>query len=373
MRQMDQLVPRRISSTAGAAVRESRQFRLDASRLLVPGILLAAMCLVGGCPAPHVVPTRAFYYWRTTYHPSGSELRLMADHEVRRLYLRVFDVTWDGSKNAAVPVARCSFDQPVPAGVDLIPVVYLKNDVFLHERDPSRLAELVWSLARTTANDGGAKFAEIQTDCDWSDRTRAAFFAYCAKLRQLAAASGVKVSATIRLHQVKYRQRTGIPPVDRGMLMFYNMGRLDESGGRSAIYNATDAGRYVDSLDGYPLPMDVALPVFSWGVHWRDGKVVDLMAKIRPERLAAEPTMKAITGRTFLATRAAFFDGYYMQDGDSVVVDVMTPVIARQAAAMLMAHLRPRGPFVVALFDLDERNLADYAPSDLDYLFSGSQ
>jgi hypothetical protein len=33
-----------------------------------------------------------------------------------------------------------------------------------------------------------------------------------------------KLSATIRLHQVKYFKKTKIPNVDSGVLMYYNMG-----------------------------------------------------------------------------------------------------------------------------------------------------
>lgn len=352
-------------------MRHWRRSGLAAPSLIAAGVLLAAFGLAAGCHAPRSAPTRAFYFWRTVFNPTDAELDIMSAHNANRLYLRAFDVAWDEAKAEAVPVARCSFARPVPAGVELIPVVFLKNDVFLHQRNVAQLADRVWNLARTTANDGGANFTEIQTDCDWTDKSRAAYFDYCARLHKLAAASGVTVSATIRLHQVKYRQRTGIPPVDRGMLMFYNMGRLDEAGGRSAIYNAPDARRYVTALDDYPLPLDVALPVFGWGVHWRDGRVIDLMAKLDPKQLAALPAMKAISPRAFLAEQATFVGGYYMQQGDSVVVDAVTPAIAREAADLLLSHFHPRGPFAVALFDLDERNLADYAPNDLDYLFSG--
>ena len=333
--------------------------------------LLMAVGLSASCHAPNPAPTRAFYYWRTVFNPTEAELDVMAAHDVSRLYLRAFDVAWDAAKGEAVPVARCSFQRPVPAGVELIPVVFLKNDVFLHDTNVTQLAERVWTLAGATAKDGGAVFVELQTDCDWTDKSRAAYFAYCGKLRELAASSGVKVSATIRLHQVKYRHRTGVPPVDRGMLMFYNMGRLDEAREKSAIYNAGDAERYVESLDGYPLPMDVALPIFGWGVHWRDGRVINLMAKLDPRQLAALPAMRAVSSCTFVADQATFVDGYYMQQGDSVIVDVVTPTIAREASDLLMAHFHPRGAFAVALFDLDERNLADYAPNDIDYLFSG--
>ena len=78
------------------------------------------------------------------------------------------------------------------------------------------------------------------------------------------------LSATIRLHQVKYYKQAGIPPVDRGMLMFYNMGKLNALTAENSIYNSNDAAGYIETVDDYPLKLDLALPAFSWAVHFRN-------------------------------------------------------------------------------------------------------
>ena len=98
---------------------------------------------------------------------------------------------------------------------------------------------------------------EIQIDCDWTDSTRNRFFRFTRTLGKLAHAEHSLISATIRLHQIKYFERTGIPPVDRGVLMFYNMGKLAAASERSSIFNTEDAEKYTSRLSQYPLPMDL--------------------------------------------------------------------------------------------------------------------
>ena len=83
-----------------------------------------------------------------------------------------------------------------------------------------------------------------------------------------------QLSATIRLHQVKYREETGVPPVDYGVLMYYNMGHISAMGANS-IYDRSTALRYLGKLREYPLPLDIALPMFAWGVHSADGQVLN--------------------------------------------------------------------------------------------------
>ena len=60
------------------------------------------------------------------------------------------------------------------------------------------------------------------------------------------------MSATIRLHQVKYRADTGVPPVDRGMLMAYNLLPPDQAGERSSILDNRELGEgRKDQTSGY--------------------------------------------------------------------------------------------------------------------------
>lgn len=336
-----------------------------------PLLLLAALLGWLGCTAcsPATGPRRAFYHWKTVFAPTSEEKALLTRHHVDRLYVRLFDVDWNRASGKPLPEGRCRFDAPLPAGVDIVPVVYLTNAVFQHEPAPKDLAQKVWKLTRAMAENTGFIFREVQVDCDWTDATRAPFFDFCATLRLLCRAKEVKLSATIRLHQVKYHARTGIPPVDRGLVMFYNVGAVEARPRRTSIFNAEDAARYTPWLKSYPLPVDAALAIFSWAVHARDGQVVGLLEKVSAADLRTAPGLREEAPGLYVATASAFFRGRYLRQGDTLALESMTPARALESARMLAAHLPPDPDRTLALFDFDEKNVRDYAPQDLDALF----
>ncbi len=310
----------------------------------------------------------AFYYWKTQFKLSPSERAALRDLPVTRLYIRFFDVSWDAAMRRPYPRARIEFQDLPPAGVAPVPVVYIQNEVFQRIAADSvgALADNVWNQVRAIAERTGMRFREAQLDCDWTDCTRERYFAFLERLGRLAAAEDVVLSATIRLHQVKYRGRTGIPPVARGMVMFYNMGEIGGDEGRMSIFNRPDAEKYAAHLASYPLPFDIALPVFSWSVQVRDGRVVGLLEKIAAADLEGNPGFSAIGERRYRAGESFFLHGAYFRKGDEVVVEDTGPGVTLEAATLASRNC-PRSPLrQVTFFDFDERRLRRYAKSDLD-------
>src|SRR5207253_974111 len=143
--------------------------------------------------------------------------------------IRLFDVEGPlSTRRAPGLVAPITFAGEVPPGIEVVPVIYLRESA-LRRGGPEGardLAAQVWREVDARAREAHLAVRELKMDCDWSEGTRAAYFTFLATLRDLARPTGITLSATIRLHQIKYRERTGVPPVDRGMLMFYNIGRI---------------------------------------------------------------------------------------------------------------------------------------------------
>jgi hypothetical protein len=330
-------------------------------------ISVLALCTALSCAREPQPVTRAFYFWRTHAALSAPERDALSVQHVQRLYLRLFDVAVDGA-GAPKPVGQVRFADAFPQGLEIVPVVYLTNAALKATADPAALADQVWTLASSLAAEGKFTFSELQVDCDWTDSTRAAYFAFCARLRDRARPG--RLSATIRLHQIKYPARTGVPPVDRGMLMFYNMGKLASDATRPSIFNSDDASRYTAWIDRYPLPLDAGLPVFSWLVHVRGGRIVGLIEKPDLVELAQTPGLQRQAPDRYVAERGLLFRGGYLQEGDTLTLEAMTPARAQQAADLLAQHFHPRGPFSIALFDLDARNLHGYSQVDLNNLFN---
>jgi hypothetical protein len=335
-------------------------------RWLVVLAMLGCACRADAPAGPPVV--RAFYFWRTTFALSAAETRALAELGVTRLYVRMFDVAWSEATHRAAPVGPLTVaaGARVPAGVEVVPVVFVRDEVLRHAAAGPLAGEL-WGEVQRRAAALGITPRELQIDCDWTDHTRDAYFALLRALRQ---AAQVPLSATIRLHQVKYRERTGVPPVDRGMLMFYNMGKLSADPDARAIFDAASAERYLARVGEYPLPLDLALPIWSWTVQLRDGAVVGLLQSTDPAELDGVDFLDRAGDGPYVATRTTFLHGALLREGDVLKTEVTGPDETRAAAALVAPHLRsdPRAR-TVTLFDLSERNLRRHDQRSLDRVF----
>lgn len=336
-------------------------------------VLGAAACSTPARSADGPPPQRAFYYWRTTFRLSPAEQRAITELGVTRLYVRAFDVEWSAAEAAPsmigklVPDAGAQAGARPPAGVEVVPVVFLREEVLRRvPRAIPGLARELWAEVRRRMELLEVTPRELQLDCDWTDTTRDAFFELVARVREEAK---LPLGATIRLHQIKYRERTGVPPVERGMLMFYNMGRFSADPEARAIFDPASAARYLARVPDYPLPLDVALPIWSWTVHLRDDRVVGLMQSTDPDELAALPFLARATPDRYLVTRSAFLHGTLLREGDALKIEVTGPAEALAAAVQIAPYLAPTGGRTVSLFDLSERNLARHAPATLDQVF----
>lgn len=313
------------------------------------------------------VQQRAFYYWKTQWSGSPMLARSLAENRISRLYVRFFDIDWDEPAGAALPVAPLQLSAALPAGVEIVPVVFIANRVFLNTpyADVDALADHAWLKIRKMAEANAIPLREVQLDCDWSDGTRSRYFRFVSRLAQELHNRRIRVSATIRLHQIKYAARTGVPPVDRGMLMFYNFGALRADAPRSSIFNVQDAERYASHIATYVLPLDLALPLFSWTVHSRDGGVLGLIEKLEAQEIEGTGGFRAVAPGRYKSTRALFFRGRYFMEDDELRLEETTPAVTEQAAVTAARGAAGKKSYAtIAFFDLDERNLRHYAASD---------
>jgi hypothetical protein len=328
--------------------------------------LLAFAWLHRSAAAP---PNRAFYYWKTEWHASPEILESLNQNHIGRLYMRFFDVEWDEVENAPRPVSPLRFRTSTPAGVDVVPVVYIVNAVFLKMpyKDVEALADHVLNKVNGMAEEQGLTFRQVQLDCDWSDSTRRSYFHFVDLIGRKLKDKSKIVSSTIRLHQIKYASRTGVPPASRGMLMFYNFGRIQADSPKSSIFNPEDAGRYASYISAYPLQLDVVLPAFSWIVHSREGRVMGLLENIGEDEVASFDGFRKTSSNRYEASRSFFFRGRYFMTGDLLLMETTTPEITKQAAVLARRGAGSKKTYgTVALFDLDEKHLKHYRRSAIE-------
>jgi hypothetical protein len=328
------------------------------------GAAIVLACVAGamaGCGTRRPEPIRAFYHWRSTYAPSDTERAILSACDVRRLYVRFFDVQWDDALDVPVPTAEIDFRARPADTIEIVPVVFVTNET-VARTDTDEIAPLAGHIAREAddvARRAGIRFRELQVDCDWSDRTRDRYFTLLSSLRDSLGPGLERLAATIRLHQVKYRERTGVPPVDRGMLMFYNMGTPTPTTDENSIFTASVAARYLARIGSYPLPLDVALPVFRWTLQFRAGRLVGILDKTALSDLASIGPLERIGSVRARARSGFLFRGGYIAAGDVLKEETVPPDLCLRAARMLAPELRHE-PRTVALFELDNRYLSAY-------------
>lgn len=300
---------------------------------------IVVLLLLTACE--HTRKPLSFYYWKTTFSLNAFEKKILQEQQVKKLYIRYFDVDDTG------PIAPIQLHDAINQ-FEVVPVIYIKNKTF--EKSDSTLARKIFILASRIH-----QTSEIQFDCDWTLSTRDNYFEF---LRQYKRLSNQTVTATIRLHQVKYKQRTGVPPVDRGILMYYNMGEINP-GTSNSIYEKNIAGRYNQFIKSYPLELDIALPIFSWGYIVREGKVVRLLNKMNVDHFKNDANFIAAGKNRFRVQHACFKAGYYFQLHDMVKLEHVPEKELLDISKDIKKYAgRTLGE--VILYDLDSSNIVQY-------------
>jgi hypothetical protein len=316
--------------------------------------LLISIALPGACR--HQSKPVSFYYWKTQFSLNGFEKSVLKEHAVKSLYVRYFDVDFKPEDDQPAPVSPVQLDTSIQS-FRVIPVIFIKNRTF--ERLPfsgiESLAKNVLALVSLINQSQHIATREIQFDCDWTERTRDHFFQFIRAYRALAEQI---ISSTIRLHQVKYKERTGIPPVDYGVLMYYNMGAITGDNNNS-LYEKAVANRYNSYIRSYPLPLDVALPVFSWGLQIREGRVVELLNKINFPQFENDSNFIKVSIDRYQAKHACFKAGYYFREKDEIKQEHVPADDLLHITKQINQHTNNRINKLI-FYDLDSTNLVQY-------------
>ncbi len=205
------------------------------------------------------------YYWRTTLTLDSTERAFLADHGVGRMYVRYFDVVMrDGQ---LMPNATLQVQDSIPAGIEVVPTVFIVENCLRHNLDSvaQLLVDRVVQMSET--NDLPAA-PELQIDCDWTQHSQDAYYAFLRHVRSLLKERGMRLSVTIRLHQLAMAP----PPVDEGVLMVYNTGDATRGGDHNPILDYRDVEPYLRYVADYDLPLCAAYPVFGWKLLFAKGE-----------------------------------------------------------------------------------------------------
>ena len=210
------------------------------------------------------------YYWTTTFKMSEPKAEFIKKHDVKRLYMRFFDVVMD-PYDKPMPNATIEFIDTIPDSLEIVPTVYVMNECMGADIDDlaDKVTKRILQMCETHHI---RNVHEIQIDCDWTRRTQDRYFAFLENVRNRLKEKEKSLSATIRLHQLSM----SVPPVDRGALMVYNTGDVTDRNVKNPILDIEDVKPYLPYLKKYELPLVAAYPVFSWDVIFRGNRFIGI-------------------------------------------------------------------------------------------------
>ncbi|QKF72955.1 hypothetical protein AFAEC_0778 [Aliarcobacter faecis] len=234
----------------------------------------------------------SYYFWENSYKEKI---------ENEKLYIKILDIKYSNK----LEIIKTNFIEKPPK--DFVPVIYITNKTMQnidYEELNSKILELLKSLNFT--------FNELQIDCDWSNSTKNNFFLF---LKELKNSLNKTISATIRLHQIKYFEKTGVPPVDYGVLMYYNMSSLGDFKTKNYILDNESAKKYHYNFDKYPLKLKLALPLYSQAVQFRDKKAINLFENVEENDFFNE-NFEKLENNKYKVLNSHYFKGKYIYKDD---------------------------------------------------------
>lgn len=193
---------------------------------------------------------------------------------------------------------------------EIVPVIYIVNHTLEGAHLPQISAQIHGLVSQISEWHFHNIPKTIQLDCDWTATTREQYFSLIDLLKEYYV-----VEVTIRLHQIKFQHETGIPPVDRGTLMLYNMGHLD-SLSENSILESSIVQEYIHSTTSYPIALDVALPLFSQTVIQNNEKQIRLLPGAENTSLIKDTIyFQRLEEHLFEVTKDTLYKGFYLSPG----------------------------------------------------------
>lgn len=342
---------------------------------LVPLMWCLLVVLLSSCKeaAPEVPDAaNAIYYWRSELTLDNYERQFLAEHDVKKVYLHLFDVVRrDGHLH---PQATLQFTDTLPKDITVIPIVFLTPDVLNDTTDVAQLPHLIALRVREmmVQNELPAP-TELQMDFDWTKRNQPKYFSFLEALRPELEEQGIhRLSATIRLHQLSMMA----PPVDYGSLMVYNVGRLQAFDEQNSILSTEAVAPYMKYLADYPLPLCTALPVYRWDLLFHDER---FRCILRGFDVADTTRFMSIDPTHYLAKRYQVIPTNTVtsnSEGRIYPGDVIRhEAVSAQTLTEVQALLRKQRPGInsqTILYHLDNQQLKAYTHDEIEKLYSGS-
>ncbi|RYD71100.1 MAG: hypothetical protein EOP53_24240, partial [Sphingobacteriales bacterium] len=320
-------------------------------------LFVAGIILIWGCTSKPRVIQKGFYSWKSdqSYYPSENIAQIVDTLQIKRIYRRMFDVDWNEYRGA-IPISITETYGDWPNSLEFVPVIFITNKS-LERTEITDIEKLAFKIHKKVKARQNGEIKEFQLDCDWNSTTKVKYFLLIGYMRKLF--SPAKISVTLRLHQFRYPEKTGVPPADKVVLMFYNMSNVNSLDTKNSILDVDEAKKYLKNAKKYPLKLDIALPVFSWGVVFRYGKFLVLLNEFDSDKAKTLDFLKRAGETLFSFTKDTVWRDIFFREGDEIRIEEPN-YEELEKAANLTKDIADNDTLNVILYHLDEELVKKY-------------
>jgi hypothetical protein len=157
--------------------------------------------------------------------------------------------------------------------------------------------------------------------------------------------------------------------VSRATLMCYNFDLPTGLMANDAIFDPSLADGYLKNSD-YPLTLEAALPLFSWGALFHETEFKGLAAGLSEKDVKQNPLFKHLEKNRYQFTKDTVFQNSYMREGDIVRLDEASPAELRDLAARLG---KIKAVQSVSFFEWNPTKINEYHVQDIFDAFSAAR
>lgn len=365
-------------------------------------VLLFVVLSSGNRENDHKV-IRSFCYWKTNLYFQDEDDSLVNKLDVKHMYVRFFDVDYNPYSKEPLPVATIwdiSFNKSNP---EITPSIFITNEVVL-KSDTKQLDSLAVRMAKRIEQIGkkmndtkadiiasnivypkdyykqkdykplnydsvraaeSAKlkvaFKEILIDCDWTEKSQKNYFYLLKQIKSQLPSS--KIAATIRLWQYKYATKAGIPPVDKGLLMCYNITKPDDLQTKNSIATTEELAQYITHGD-YKLKLDIALPLYSWAVAFRGNQFKGILSDY--DQLIKDTSKVKKTSDTQYVLQDDILVGQtYLRNGDEIRIEKISDSELDKMISIIKNKIQIDNQTKVTFFSFDKKYINDYGTENI--------
>jgi hypothetical protein len=326
-------------------------------------LFLAVSC---GKKTPESIE-KAVYYWQQG-SLDGTKLDSL---EIQKVYYRLFEVDYNEIEgNFPYNKNRPSYYEL--EGLKIVPTIFIKNEIFKHntEKTLDELADnIVFLINKYTVDRWDEKKAyaydEIQIDCDWTESTKDKYFHLLKKIKEL---SKKKLSYTLRLYPYAYPNKMGVPPVDKAMLMCYNLIPPLSDPKRNSVLEVDELKKYLVNKEKYPLHLDIALPVFSWAILYHNNQFSQLM---NVDKNDIVDFTKKLDDMWYEVTEDhSIGNSTYVKVGDRIKIEEVKPETLAKSLDLIRKYVPLDKQVTVSLFDFQSSTFNKYSDEEITAIYT---